>query len=208
MKIILSGPDGTGKSTIVEGLRQHFEASGEVDVTWRRFGFVLARAMNLAGKVLGLSYYEQTPFGPIGYHRYRGAFAFVYIAVSFVDCRMFIIPRWWVRDRLSQSRKQIVDRFLIDIVADLILSTDNPRAVLRLFASTLKRHVRRETCILLSCDPKIVMERRPDIAYDKSYCKKVRIYSLLRRMYGIAGVATDKATPNACVERTLFLCAS
>lgn len=75
------------------------------------------------------------------------------------------------------------------------------------FDGILKHHMRSNACILLSCDPATVMERRPDIAYDKSYLQKVRIYALLRRMYGIDEVATDKATPGAFVERTIFLCA-
>lgn len=208
MRIVLSGPDGTGKSTIVEGLRCYFTSSGEVDVSWRRFGFVLARAVNLAGRAMGASYYEQTPLGPIGYHRYRGAFAVVYIVVSFVDCQLFIIPKWWFRSVFSRAKMQIVDRFLIDIVADLILSTENPRAVIKLFDGTLKRHVRRESCIILCCNPKTVINRRPDIAHDKSYIEKVRIYSLLRRMYRIPEIRTDKHAPESCVEKAISICAS
>ena len=86
---------------------------------------------------MGLSYYEKTPFGSIGYHRYRGAFAYFYIVVSFVDCLLIIIPKWWVRDRFNRANTQIVDRYLIDIVADLILSTANPRAVLWYFKGIL-----------------------------------------------------------------------
>lgn len=207
MRIILSGPDGTGKSTIVEGLRRHFDAAGEVEVTWRRFGFVFARGLNLVGKSMGWSYYEGTPCGPVGYHRYRGVFARIYIAISFVDCLLIIMPKWSVRNRLNHSKTQIVDRYLIDIVADLILSTANPRAVLWFFNGILKRHIKNENCILLACDPKIVMERRPDISYDKSYLDKVRTYGLLRRLFGISEVATDKATPEACVEKAISICA-
>lgn len=207
MRIVLSGPDGTGKSTIVEGLRQHLAATGEVEVTWRRFGFILGRGMNLIGRIMGWSYFEQTPFGPVGYHRYRGVFAHVYIAVCFLDCWFFIIPKWWVHDLFNRSKYQIADRYLIDIAADLILSTGNPRAVLGLFDGILKRHIRKENCILLACDPKVVIDRRPDIAYDRSYLHKISIYELLRRRYGIFQVNTDRATPEACAEQVLSVCA-
>lgn len=206
MRIILSGPDGTGKSTIVEGLHRHLRGGREVEVTWRRFGFILARGLNLVAKGMGWSYYEETPFEPVGYHHYRGVFARIYIIASFVDCLLVIMPRWWVHDQLNRSKTQIVDRYLIDITADLILSTANSRAVLWCFHHILKRHIRKETCIVLTCDPKVVIQRRPDIIYDRSYLDKVRIYRLLRKLYGIREIATDETTPQACVKKVVSIC--
>lgn len=208
MKIVLSGPDGTGKSTIVEGLRCALGKTGKVQVSWRRFGFVLSRLFNLAGKALGLSYYEATPFGRVGYHRYRGALARIYLALCFADCLLFVIPKWWIRDKISSSNIQIVDRFIVDIVADLILSTGNPRAALRFFDCILKRHMRAFDCFVLTCHQGTVLARRPDIEFDKSYRAKVRTYALLRRMYRIEELATDKATPQECVRKVMRSCAS
>ena len=116
------------------------------------------------------------------------------------------MPRWWVHDQLNRSKTQIVDRFLIDITADLILSTANSRAVLWCFHHILKRHIRKETCIVLTCDPKVVKQRRPDIIYDRSYLDKVRIYRLLRKLYGIREIATDETTPQACVKKVVSIC--
>jgi hypothetical protein len=208
MKIVLSGPDGTGKSTIVDGLRCSLNTTCKVQVTWRRFGFVLSRLFNLAGKALGLSYYEATPFGRVGYHRYRGVLAKVYLALCFADCLLIVIPKWWIRDKINSSSTQIIDRFMVDIVADLILSTGNPRATLRFFDYILKCHMRAFNCFVLTCHPGTVVTRRPDIEFDKSYRTKVQIYALLRRMYRIEELTTDKATPQECVEKVLRSCAS
>lgn len=207
MKIVLSGPDGSGKSSIVAALSAELGERTPVHVSWRRFGFVFARAFNLTARFIGLSYYEQTPIGPLGYHDYKAPWSKLYIWLAWLDCVVFILPKWWVVDRLKSRNVIIIDRFVFDIVADLVLSTKKTRFVLWLFHPILKSHQIRNLCVFLICSEEIVKERRPDIVWDKSYPDKVRIYELLRRIYSVSGVRTDRMSPDESAKEVLKLCA-
>lgn len=206
MRIVLSGPDGTGKSTIVNGLSEELKTRAPTHITWRRFGLLFSRSQNALGRLVGWSYYEKTPLGQIGYHRYRGIWAISYIVLVWVDCKLVIGPKWWLRDRAWRNDINIVDRFYIDIVADLILSTARPRTVLCFFDRILKAHVREDCCFILTCCPDVVAGRRTDIRYDRDYQRKVRIYDLLRRVYGVESLPTDKFDTRQCIVRIVERC--
>jgi predicted ATPase len=208
MRIVLSGPDGSGKSSLVKGLSLHFMQAGPVHVSWRRFGFVFARAFNLLARQVGWSYYEQSSAGPVGYHDYKRPWSFLYILLVWIDCVIIIIPKWWMRDLFGSKETVIIDRFLFDIVADLILSTHRPRAALRLFDTILKRHRSRGKCVFLVCASETVYQRRPDVIWDKSYPEKVRTYTLLRRLYSVPSLRTDRLSPEESIKKVIQLCES
>ena len=206
MKIVLSGPDGRGKSSIVKALSLELGKHRSVHVSWRRFGFFLTRASNLIARLFGVSYYEETPVGPLGYHDYKAPWSHVYIVLAWFDCIAFILPKWWLVDRVRTRDTIIIDRFLFDIVADLVLSTNQTRFVLRLFHPILKSHQALNLCVFLICSQNVVQMRRPDIVWDKSYPDKVRIYTLLRRFYSVSGVRTDRMSSEESVKEVLKLC--
>ena len=206
MKLVLSGPDGTGKSSLVRGLTEQFELDRQVSVSWRRFGFLFARAFNLLARRAGWSYYEMTPVGQIGYHNFKKPWSYLYILLARIDCIFFIIPKWWSHDILNRSKTLIIDRFIFDIVADIILSTGSTRTTLWLFDSTLKSQKEKYICVFLKCSPKIVYERRPDVYWDKSYPNKVRIYTVLRRLYRLQSVQTDNQTLIESINQVVKIC--
>ena len=207
MKIVLSGPDGSGKSSIVKALSVELGETEPVHVSWRRFGFVLVRAFNLIARLLRVSYYEQTPIGPLGYHDYKAPWSHIYTCLAWFDYVVFISPKWWVIDRVKPCNVTIIDRFLFDIVADLVLSTKQTRFVLWLFHPFLKSHQARNMCVFMICSQNVVEKRRPDIVWDKSYPDKVRIYTLLRRLFSVSGVRTDRMSPDESAKEVLKLCA-
>ena len=204
--IVLSGADGTGKSTLVTEVRAILLSEGSVRVTWRRFGLVFSRLLNFYGRLIGKSYYQNSPLGRIGYHSYRGYLAKLYVLSVLLDFMLFVSPKWRVLDFFSVSKFNIVDRFLIDIVADVILSTSEDRLVLRLFSRVVRMHLRRVNCFVLSCGRESVMIRRPDIQYDEAHDRKRLIYKKLRRLFNIATVHTDKLSPNECAKWILIRC--
>ena len=144
----------------------------------------------------------------MGYHCYRGLPAQIYIVLAWLDCLLVIIPKWWLCDRLQRVDTLIIDRYLFDIAADVILSTDKPRQTLRLFDPLLRRHMSSSACIFLACQAAVVTERRPDIVWDRSYPLKARIYRTLRRLYGVPTVDTSHALPEDSVKYAIRQCES
>ena len=65
--IMLSGPDGTGKSTIASAVIKELSNENIVLVhVWLRFNHYLARVVNFLGRVSGKSYYETYSWGKSG----------------------------------------------------------------------------------------------------------------------------------------------
>lgn len=201
MKIfMISGADGTGKSTILNSLRECFEEDNLlVAVLWLRFNHYLARGVNFLGRVLGLSYYENYSWGKVGYHEYSGLIGYLYIFAVYID---HIIFRIFFRSKYFNSSADIVlvDRYILDIIADLIVDTRRSRLVLILFNSYCKAELLNCKSFVLDCDQQIVISRRSDIYYDFKYSKKLQAYKLLRRFYGLAVINTGNVDIEVAVH--------
>lgn len=119
--IVISGVDGSGKTTVIEGVRQQLEADGnKVGYIWMRYHHKLVKVMHAIAKVSGLSYKEKTEMGDIWLHRFYGSrlFCQLYILCSYIDS-------WMARKkpvRLAASEGLdfvICDRWVNDIIIDM-----------------------------------------------------------------------------------------
>lgn len=206
MRIYLSGPDGTGKSSIISHLREEAKKQNPVKVTWRRFGLVLTRILNIIARLTGWSYYEVNGDARHGYHNFPSMVALVYVWTAWIDVVLWVIPRWTMFEVVNRNAVHIADRYIFDIVADVIVSSKRVRITIWLFDPILKWVKCRGCCVVLSCPPVTVFERRPEVRLDHSYQDKVVAYKLLRRLYKINSVNTEKATSKASSEKVLKQC--
>ena len=119
--IIISGVDGSGKTTVIEGVRKQLEADGKkVGYIWMRYNFRLIRILHAIAKITGLSYKEKTGMGLMWLHRFYKSklFCWFYIRCSYID-------NWMARKkpvRLAKAKELdyvICDRWVNDIVIDL-----------------------------------------------------------------------------------------
>ena len=119
--IIISGVDGSGKTTVIEGVRKQLEADGKkVGYIWMRYNFKLIRLMHAIAKVTGLAYKQKTEMGEMWLHRFYNnkLFCWFYIRCSYID-------NWLVRKKpiaLAKAQKLdyvICDRWVNDIIIDL-----------------------------------------------------------------------------------------
>jgi thymidylate kinase len=200
--IMLSGPDGVGKSAIASELCRYYQANGlAAEVVWLRFHHYLQKIMNLFGRVLGKSYDEEYEWGKDNYHDYGGLFGVIYILAAYVDHLIFkaVIKRHlFKRDHIF-----ILDRYIIDIVADLIVDTDKPGLVLFLFDNFIRKELVSYKAFVIECDLKVVVARRRDIMDDKKHVKKVGAYKLITAKYSIDTIDTSNNSLRENIEKII-----
>ena len=119
--IIISGVDGSGKTTVIEGVRKALEADGKkVGYIWMRYNFKLTTLMHAIAKLTGLSYKEETPMGVKWLHRFYNSRLFCWLYI-----RAYYIDNIWAKNKPIQLAKKegldyvICDRWVNDIIIDL-----------------------------------------------------------------------------------------
>lgn len=194
---MISGPDGTGKSTIVNSL--HHVVGYEV--VWLRFNHYLAKVVNGVGRLLGKSYREYHSWGMVGYHDYQGMFGVIYVYAVFID--QWIFRFLFKNKKLNKKKHYLIDRYIVDVIADLMVDTQRPTLVFKLFGRQLKNELKQSRCFILRCDPNIVFSRRPDVSDDRKYFDKVSAYECIAARYNIEVIDTGTKGVDWIVQKIL-----
>ena len=201
--IMLSGPDGTGKSTIANAvIRRLNESNNIVSHVWLRFNHYSAKFINMVGRLTGKSYYETYSWGKLGYHDYNGFIGVLYIIAVYIDHLFFNI--FFRKRHLKPNKNYLIDRFIIDIIADLIVDTKRSNMVFFLFGPFLRKELKLSHAFILKCDKEIVISRRRDILDDKSYDAKIAAYKLIASRFRIktldSGILTIRDLVNEVIN--------
>lgn len=119
--IIISGVDGSGKTTVIEGVRKALEADGKkVGYIWMRYNFKLTTLMHAIAKLTGLSYKEETPMGVKWLHRFYNSQLFCWFYL-----RCYYVDNIWAKEKPVKLAERegldyvICDRWVNDIIIDL-----------------------------------------------------------------------------------------
>ena len=115
--IIISGVDGSGKTTVIEGVRAQLEAEGKtVGYMWMRYHHKFIKIMHAIAKLTGLSKKETTEMGEMWLHYFYKSplFCWFYLYCSYIDS-------WLVRKKPTRLKTDYVicDRWVNDIVIDM-----------------------------------------------------------------------------------------
>lgn len=125
--IIISGVDGSGKTTVIEGVRKQLEADGmKVGYIWMRYHHKLTTVMHAIAKLTGLNKKEHTAMGYEWMHHFDKSplFCWFYIRCAFIDA-------WIARKKPVKLAKKdnldyvICDRWVNDIIIDMGGETHN-----------------------------------------------------------------------------------
>jgi len=119
MLVTVSGPDGSGKSTVVDLLERHFETLGEKPVVlWARLGYTpgFERLKALARRLLGKKIPQQGETERREQVMRQGAVQGLWLAVAVLD----LLITYGIRARLLtlQGKTVICDRYMWDALID------------------------------------------------------------------------------------------
>lgn len=115
--VIISGVDGSGKTTVINSLKDKLEQQGKtVDYIWMRYNHYTVKAMNAFARVLGLSAKVHNRMGDVWEHRlYKMPwFCKLYVWCSYLDNKI-------ARKKVMKLKSDYVicDRWINDILIDL-----------------------------------------------------------------------------------------
>lgn len=115
--IVISGIDGSGKTTVINALKVELEKDGStVDYIWMRYNHYLVKFMNALARVLGLSVKVHNEMGYVWEHRLykKPWFCKLYVRCSYID-------NWFSKRKVTKLKSNYVicDRWINDILIDL-----------------------------------------------------------------------------------------
>lgn len=157
--IIISGVDGSGKTTVIEGVRKQLEAEGKkVGYIWMRYHHKLVTVMHAIAKLTGLAYKEKTEMGDMWLHRFykNKLFCWFYIRCSYID--NWIVRKKPIRLAERESLDYVIcDRWVNDIIIDMGSETHNTDIL------KTKWYKRYQALLPEGCYQFVVIRKRKDV---------------------------------------------
>ncbi len=184
----LSGVDGCGKTTVIQALRSALAAEGRgCRVVWMRYNHYLSRLLLVGCRLGGLTRYERTPGGRVGYHNFHRSklVSWAFIASTYIDTVLaslvcVYLPTW------LGSKLVICDRWIIDIMVDLEVDTgvrfSRDTAVGKIFLALMPNACR---CVVIERSAAELLKARPECRFDRNFERRCQLYQQHSRDHGV-----------------------
>lgn len=177
--LAISGPDGSGKSVIIEGLAKRMASGGRrVDVVWLRYNHYLTRYVLALARLLGLTAYHNHHGTRIGYHHFERArwLAILFVMTTWLDTFLVTLFKVYL-PVILRGHTIICDRWVVDILVDLELDTGIPfesDPFLRSLFSSLAPS--GATYVILERDTRAIKSVRPENRVDARLPRRLQLY--------------------------------
>ena len=191
--ISVSGPDGAGKSTVLDAIQAAAEREGlRVRREWLRMSNRLSLPVLAIARLIGCSRRVRLPNGSIvSLHDFRRApwLARLFTWTTLLDIRHAVRD---VYRKAGTADLLLLDRFVQDTIVDLTLATgddtfpDSPRAK-QLLALIPEGH----RSLLLTARLETLSARRPENAADARFGHRVALYDLWAPKWNMHRVEND-----------------
>jgi len=207
--IVISGIDGSGKTTLVSWLVKYLRSKGyRAKYVWIKSKHTFAYLISQILEPLGWQRTFRNPNGIIisRFELYDSRFARkVWPTIEFLSALPLIIFK--VKLPLLLGYRIVLDRYMIDTITSIALSTKNMKfADSFLGRLLLKMMPKGSASILLDIDLSTVLERRPDIEYSYDEIRNaIGLYRTLTRKMKSVSLDTDTLAVEQTKKRVLEL---
>jgi thymidylate kinase len=190
--IHLAGADGTGKTTQAEAIVALLEQQGiPVRQVWLRFPRFFCIPFLIYARLCGYSSREVVDGYEHGYWNFTGSWLMVNVFpwALWLDTLLLSLVKIYLP--LWHGNTVVCDRFITDILADLMAGIDDPRfderLVGRLFWALLPTGTRIVICDL---ETEVARQRSPELKGDRSHPWRRQVYLNLARRHNLPVIST------------------
>jgi len=180
--IFLSGVDGSGKTTLATSLVKALENKGlEANYVWYRWTAFFSYPLLALCRALG--YTKRNGYLVLREYHRNGAIATLWAFLYPLDYVLCSLAK--IRTMRKKNSVTVFDRFVPDIIADVIFQT-RINILKNFVGKILLYHLKRENFlgIILDVNEEVAISRKDDIPY-RNYVEFRRpIYRILAHMMG------------------------
>lgn len=197
--IIISGLDGSGKTTLANSLVKYLRSKGyETKYVWIRSPHTIAYLISRILMRLGWNLTFRNPKGMIisRFELYKGTFiSKIWSVIEFLSILPLVISKVWLPYILGYT--VVCDRYVIDSAVSIALTTKDmsfPDSFIG--ALLLKAIPEKNALIFLDADLPTVLKRRPDVEYSVDEIKnEMKLYrSFMRKVKALTFNSATEST--------------
>lgn len=177
--IIVSGIDGSGKTTIIEAVEKGLRKQGRGSrYVWLRYNHYLTKFILLFCRIIGLTKYEHFKASRVGYHNFHTSkiVSWLFVGSTFIDTLMVSIFKVYL-PAICSEKTIICDRWVIDILIDLEVDTrlnfSHGSFVSRLFKSLLPTN---NQYFIIKRGFDVVRQTRNESMNDRNFPRRYELY--------------------------------
>jgi len=197
--IIVSGIDGSGKTTIIEAVKKELSSQGHKSrYVWLRYNHYLTKFLLAFCRVIGLTKYEHFENSRVGYHNFHTSkiISWLFVGSTFVDTLVVSIFKVYL-PAIFSKKTIICDRWVIDILIDLEVDTmldfSERTFVSRLIKSLLPP---KHQYFIIKRDFDIVRQARDESMNDRNFPRRYELYERHSKESGVQVIDNNGTLEN------------
>jgi thymidylate kinase len=177
--IIVSGIDGSGKTTIIEAVKEELARQGqESRYVWLRYNHYLTKFLLAFCRLIRLTRYEHFENSRVGYHDFHKSkiISWLFVILTYLDTLAVSVVRVYLPVLVS-TKTIICDRWVYDIMIDLEVDTridfSEGTLVSKLFKALLPMNNRY---FFIKRDFDTVRKARDESMNDRNFPRRYALY--------------------------------
>ena len=189
--VYITGPDGVGKTTYIKEIKNSF-LNDNVKEIWLRSPKIFSKPLMFLCRIIGLTKYYYIDGVQYGQHYiYKSKkLSYVFYVLQLLD---FKIKWFFLRKSIDKNDILLIDRFSLDTLADLMVSTRNFNLhnswIGKSFINMLPTNLR---LIVLDVNEDTIRKRKKDTLYDENLANKIRVYTILAKHLNIKRIDNNR----------------